>query len=132
MEAILMERLNQMADNIAHMRLAVDEMRSEVAQIGILEEKHSTATASIERAFAEIKRLDLALLDHAKDDGREHSKFNKAIWFSTGFALAVSVLWTIFGVYLADSLKDTVKGVAEMRYHMNDRSAHQPLERKQP
>lgn len=115
---VLQVEIRNMAENIAHMRRSIDGMTEELKKISVLEEKHSHQSQSLGRAFADIEKLENALSDHQAQMTKDHEGVKRVIWFGTGFLFAISVLWTVFGVYLADTVRDTMKGVSEMRNHI--------------
>lgn len=123
---VIQAQLKAMTETLLHVRATVDAMNVELKKISVLEEKHSNHSQALSRAFTEIEKLEEALLDHQRLDQEDHDDFKKTIWFTSGFAVAVSVLWTVFGIYLSDAVKDTMKGVAEMRAHTADRAVHVP------
>lgn len=114
---VLQVEIRNMADNVAHMRNSIDGMTAELKKISVLEEKHAHQSQSLGRAFVDIEKLESDLLEHKAASSKELESVKRIIWFGTGFLFAVSVLWTVFGVYMADTVRDTVKGVAEMRNH---------------
>lgn len=127
---VLQTEIRSMSENVAHMRTSIDGMAQELRKVAVLEEKHNGHDAALQRAFTEVKDVEAQLLAHIKSDTKEHDGFKKALWFSTGFAVAVSVLWTVFGLYLGDSVRETFKAVGELRAHVADKTIHVPMEKK--
>lgn len=112
---VLRSELRNMSDNIVLMRHSIDEMNSELKKIGVLELKHSIQEKSLEEVQEKEEQYQAKNMD-------DHRKYDKFMWVSTGFIMAISVGWTVLGVYIADSIKDTIKSVSEVKAHMaNDR-----------
>lgn len=120
----LQAEIRGMSENIAHMRVAVDSMAQELRKVAVLEEKHNGHDASLKRAFSEIKRVEDELDLHKLADVKEHDGFKKAIWFTSGMACAVSILWTVFGIYMVDVVRENIKAVAQIQAHTTDKSMH--------
>ena len=124
--SVLESAISGMSENIAQMRKSVDDMTRELRKVAVLEEKHSNHDNAITRAFAEIKDRETDLRGHEEKDRVEHDNFKKAIWFTSGFACAVTVLWTVLGVYLVDSVKENIKAIAEIKAHTLNPILHAP------
>lgn len=112
---VQLERLN---DRVEALNATMSEMAKDTKRIAVIEERHLATAAAVERAFVEIGKIQTSAAEQAERNEVAHHGYDKWIWISTGAMLTISVVWTIFGVYLADAVKDTVKGVAEMRMHI--------------
>ena len=121
---VLQEVIRGMSENVGHMRVAVDNMTVELRKISVLEEKHSNHETALTRAFAAIKETEKALVDQAKANSKEHDGFKKAIWFTTGMACAVTVFWTLFGIYLTDTVRDNLRAISILQAHVQDKTIH--------
>lgn len=117
---VLELQLTTLNQNITHVMTAIDEMRDELKKISILEVNHSHQNAAIGRAFDEIKRLQDAQSVHHQKDMTAHSKYDRAIAFASGFVVAVSAFWTVFGVRMNNAIDEVAKTSMEMRIHMNE------------
>ena len=124
--SVLESSITGMSENIAQMRKSVDDMTRELRKVAVLEEKHSNHDSAITRAFAEIENQKRDLRGHEESDRVEHDRFKKAIWFTSGFACAVTILWTVLGVYLVDSVKENINAIAEIKAHTLNPTLHAP------
>ena len=117
---VLELQLTTLNQNITHVMQSIDEMRDELKKISVLEVNHTHQNAALGRAFDEIKKLQDAAALHHNNDRAAHSKYDKTISFASGFVMAVSVFWTVFGVRMNSAIDDVVKTSIEMRIHMHE------------
>lgn len=142
--------LQTLSDNVANLAIEVRKNTEQLSRLAVLEANHNNASQAIDRAFKSIERLEAKLeaneksrTDLEEKNQVEHRTLEKWIWTVSGAAIAVSILWTVFGAYVNDMIRENQKAVSEFRYHIaSDKLVapedavkafdHQGRDRKQP
>ena len=105
--ATLENQYNSMTDTLSRLETKLDAIAISLAKVAVLETKHDNQNGALERAFTAINKLEATQSGH-----------NKFIWMTTGGAIVLSVMWTMFGGWLMSQMADTRNAVAEMRSHI--------------
>lgn len=101
--------------NVKYMRDSIERMEVQIAKIGALEVHSSTHSEAFSRAFNEIKSIQTTAELHKESDDKKHAVYDRAIWLSTGFVMAVCLFWTLIGYRLVNTIDETTRSVAEVR-----------------
>ena len=115
---VLRVEFKALAENVDGMREDIRAMSGKLERIAIIEERHNVQAQALERAFAAIQSLKDDHQDHLDDAMTKRSTYDRALWMATGFIAAVSIGWTLFGVYVTDTVKETYKLTSQMQVHM--------------
>ena len=115
---VLRAEFKSLADGVDGMRQDIRAMSGKLERIAIIEERYNNQNQALERAFAAIQNLRDEHDSHLEDALAKRAGYDKAIWIATGFILAVSVGWTLFGVYVTDTVRETYKLTSQMQVHM--------------
>lgn len=93
------------------MRTALEEVTKELRKITILEERNAQHAKSLDNAFTSLRTLE-------ESNNIAHTRYDKFIWFATGVTSALSVIWTIFGVYITSNVQETMLAVKHIEQHV--------------
>ena len=94
-------------DALSRLETKIDLMAIQLSKVSILEERHVTQGGAVDRAFVAIGKIETKQGSH-----------DRFIWMTTGGAIAVSVMWTLFGGWLLSQTTSTMQAVAEMKVHI--------------
>lgn len=112
--------IRHMAENIDHMRKAVDNMSTQLAKIAVHEEKLVTMGQAQERAFSTIAKWETELDNHKTDDAKKHAIIDRFMWMATGIGGTLVVIWALGGWYVIESFKGQSEINSEVRMHLHD------------
>ena len=116
--AVVRTQLEALNQNVMMMRLSITEMAEDTRKIALLEERNVTQGQAIERAFGEIKVLQTKHDNHEKEATAKRTQYDRVINILVGAGMAICVLWTVFGLFIAGEMKDSVATLSEMRVHI--------------
>lgn len=119
-EAKIVAQLEMLNKQIDTMNVTMHEMVQDMKKIAVLEERHTSSAAAIERAFASIKKTEDALALAMEMNAKAHKGYDRWINIMTGVIFAVSILWTVFGVFISDTVRENIRAVTKMEMHMRD------------
>ena len=112
--------IRHMAENISHMRTAVDNMATELSKIAVHEEKLVNIGQAQERAFSAIGRWENELESHKSENNKRHQIVERFMWVASGVGSALTLVWALGGWYIIDSFRDQALINSEMRMHLHD------------
>lgn len=108
----LEEKDKTLQDTMTRIEVKLDMVVLQISKIAVLEEKHSTHAATIDRIFARMSTLEKSCESSLKDLAREHTSLKenteKFINHTNGLAKGAFLLWTLMGTGLGFLL---LKGV---------------------
>lgn len=113
-EARIVAQLEMLNKQIDTMNVTMHEMVQDTKKIAVLEERHASFAAAIERAFISIKRVEADVEAAAVENAKAHKSYDRWINIMTGVVLTVSVLWTVFGVVVSDAVRENMRVVARI------------------
>jgi hypothetical protein len=116
---VLRSEFRGLADNVQGMRNDIKTMSGKLERIAVIEERHNVQAQALERAFSAIQSLETDHREHLDDAHAKRAIYDKALWMATGFITAVSVGWTLFGVYLTGAVDGNIKAVSAMQMHVH-------------
>ena len=111
----LTTQFTRLNENVKFMRDSIERMEAQIGKIGALEVHSSTHSEAFSRAFNEIKEIQTKASVHQEADDKKHAVYDRAIWLSTGFVMAVCLFWTLIGYRLVNTIDETTRSVAEVR-----------------
>jgi len=115
---VLRVEMQAWGEKLTLMTEAVTEMRHDLKKLGVLEERHAAHSASLDRAFKSIAELEAEHVSHLNDAQAKRGQYDKALWTATGFIFAVSVGWTMLGVFMISTVQDVLKTTSQMQIHI--------------
>lgn len=110
--------IRTLSDNVAKLTAVVDENTRQLNRLAVLETNHNHQGEALGRAFKDVEALQKEFYDHVKSNDNEHKGYSKYVWITTGFCLAVSVLWTVVGYRINAQVDEMMKTMAEVRVHL--------------
>lgn len=116
--ATLQSEVKTLTEAVRELTLSMQKNNERLERLAILEVSHNNSNSAIERAFEAIKEVEQSELERHVQNGKDHKAYDKAIWSSLGFCLAVTVFWTIFGISARNTMDEVVKTSTEMRFHL--------------
>jgi len=105
---------------------AMQKIAEAVTRLAVLEEKHTAQSGAINRAFSSLKAVEESVAKHEKADDEKHASLERTMAFVKGILITVSVLWTVFGVFISDTVRETVKAVEVIKVHVNEDKVKSP------
>ena len=112
--ASIQAEIKGMAENVNHMRQAIDNMSSELRRITVLEERHNFQNQAITRVETTVASLTTTNSD-------AHTKYDRAINYVAGIATAISIVWTVYGVHLQNTMTDMSDILSNARVYMAEK-----------
>ena len=107
------EQIKNIAENISLLRGDIAEMKPKLDKIAVLEERGLTHNSSIMRAFEDIQMLQAWKEGHTRDMLDKFSNYDQKLAFVAGVSVAVSVLWTVFGVAMFNSFRENMAAIQD-------------------
>ena len=114
----LQAEIKALNDNVVRLTSGVDENTKQLSRLAVLENDYSHQSSALGRAFSEIEQLRSDITDKESKNDSDHSVYFKYIWISTGFCIAVSIMWTLVGYRVNSQIDETVKTVHKMGIHI--------------
>ena len=105
-----------LSQHVIRLADSTDRLVGQFERVGILETNHSHQTQAVERAFGEIKELQRAF----EENDKEHKTYNKWVWLTNGFVLAVVAFWAVIGYHIEKMVDKQMEALADMRIHLNE------------
>lgn len=117
-QATLVASVDTLSENVKRLTATVDENNKQLARLSVLEAQHNNQTASIERAFDSIKSVRADVDDAAERNEADHKRYDRYVWTCIGFGAAVSLLWSVLGYRMMDSIDEANAAISRMQLHM--------------
>lgn len=121
-----MGKMEALTASVERLTAAVDKNNEKLEKIIVLENNDANHTAAIDRAFTAIGKLEEAFEDSVKNSTVEHRAYDKWIWTVSGFIMAVSIMWTVFGAYVSNTVSSMTGAVEQMKIHIATDRVHSP------
>lgn len=112
--------IRHMAENISHMRAAVDNMATELSKIAVHEEKLIQINHAQERAFLAINKWEDELDAHKTDNNQRHVIVERFMWVASGVGSALTLIWALGGWAVIDMFKEQALINSDVRLHLHD------------
>ena len=109
--------IRTLSDNVAKLTAVVDENTRQLNRLAVLETNHNHQGEALGRAFKDVEALQKEFCEHVKNNETEHKGYSKYVWITTGFCIAVSVLWTVVGYRINAQVDEMMKVMSESRVH---------------
>lgn len=110
--------IRNMAENISHMRASIDNMAREFNRLSVLEERHESQSQAMERAFSEIVAVSKKLETYEANVGKKNEYYDRWVNRLIGASMAIVVVWTVFGVWVSNTVKEVALAVEQMKFHI--------------
>lgn len=108
----------EMRHDVRSLKISMEKIADAMAKMAVLEEKHSEQTKALDRAFESLSSVKIDHKMHTEKTDDQLTKLNLRMQFVLGAAAAVSILWTVFGVTITDTVRETTKAVEQMKLHI--------------
>lgn len=118
-QATLVASVDALSENVKRLTATVDENNKQLARLSVLEAQHNNQNASIDRAFSSIKAVRQDFDDACEENEADHKRYDRYLWTCIGFGAAVSLLWSVLGYRMMDSIDSAKGSISRMELHMN-------------
>lgn len=116
--ATLQTEVKSLTEAVRALTASMQKNNERLERLAVLEALHTNSNHAIERAFQAIEKLEeLGALRIAENE-KAHKNYDRTIWVMTGFCLAVSIFWTVFGIRVSNTLEETMKSNTELKLHL--------------
>lgn len=117
-QATLVASVDALSENVKRLTATVDENNKQLARLSVLEAQHNNQNASIERAFSSISNLRSDLDDSCDSNETDHKRYDRYVWTCIGAGAAISLIWSVLGYRMMDSIDRTQAAVTRMELHV--------------
>lgn len=117
--ATLQSEVKTLTEAVRELTISMQKNNERLERLAVLEVSHNNSNHAIERAFESIKAVERGEAERHRANEQAHKMYDKAIWSTLGFCLAVTIFWSVFGVGAKNTMDEVVKSVAEMRVHIS-------------
>ena len=116
--ATIQTEVKSLTEAVRALTASMQKNNERLERLAVLEALHTNSNHAIERAFQAIEKIEeLGALRIAENE-KAHKNYDRTIWVMTGFCLAVSIFWTVFGIRVSNTLEETMKSNTELKLHL--------------
>ena len=131
----LRSEIRSLSENVVRLTSVVDENTKQLNRLAVLENNHAHHSQALGRAFSNIETMQTEIKDNFTANAKEHNIYFKYMWMATGFCMALTCMWSLFGYRINQQMDELMKIIAEMRVHLvtdkitNDRDVREVLQK---
>lgn len=96
----------------------VEKMAEKMDRLAILEERHSTTSDALERAFNALATHKSEAAAFQAEIRTKHSSYDRVIWVAVGFCSALSLVWGAITYQLNMSLNESRERMQRFEAHL--------------